>query len=114
MTNERREILVSGWLERMSLRQKIGQMTMAERLHVTPADVKENALGALLSGGGSHPGDNSAQAWVAMNDQFWQAAVADEDSPGIPILFGVDAVHGHNNVRGCHHLPTQYRPRCRQ
>ena len=105
MTNERREILVSGWLERMSLRQKIGQMTMAERLHVTPADVKENALGALLSGGGSHPGDNSAQAWVAMNDQFWQAAVADEDSPGIPILFGVDAVHGHNNVRGATIFP---------
>ena len=105
MTNKREEALLSGWLQRMSLRQKIGQMTMAERLHATPAEVKEYALGALLSGGGSHPGNNSAQDWVRMNDQFWQAAVADEDSLGVPILFGIDAVHGHNNVKGATIFP---------
>ena len=102
---QQEEAFLASWLERMTLRQKIGQMTMVERLHVTPADVKENALGALLSGGGSHPGDNSAQAWVEMNDRFWQAAVADEDSLGVPILFGVDAVHGHNNVQGATIFP---------
>ena len=101
----REEALLSGWLKRMSLRQKIGQMTMAERLAVSPADVKEYALGAVLSGGGSHPGENRPQDWVEMNDQFWQAAVADEDSPGIPILFGIDAVHGHNNLKGATIFP---------
>ena len=105
MADAQQEAFLSGWLERMSLRRKIGQMTMAERLHVTPEDVKQEALGALLSGGGSHPGDNSAAAWVEMNDRFWQAAVADEDSPGVPILFGVDAVHGHNNVQGATIFP---------
>ena len=101
----REDTFVAGWLARMSLRQKIGQMTMAERLAVTPADVKEHGLGAVLSGGGSHPGGNAPQDWVAMNDQFWQAAVADADSPGVPILFGLDAVHGHNNVRGATIFP---------
>ena len=101
----REEAFLSGWLKRMSLRQKIGQMTMAERLAVTPAEVKEHALGAVLSGGGSHPGENRPQDWVEMNDRFWQAAVADADSPGIPILFGIDAVHGHNNVRGATIFP---------
>ena len=105
MADKREEAFLSGWLRRMSLRQKIGQMTMAERLAVTPAQVKEHALGAVLSGGGSHPGENRPQDWVEMNDRFWQAAVADADSPGIPILFGVDAVHGHNNVRGATIFP---------
>ena len=101
----REEAFLSSWLKRMSLRQKIGQMTMAERLAVTPAEVKEHALGAVLSGGGSHPGANSPRDWAEMNDGFWQAAVADEDSPGIPILFGVDAVHGHNNLKGATIFP---------
>ena len=101
----REEVFLSDWLERMSLRQKIGQMTMAERLSVTPAQVKEHALGALLCGGGSHPGENRLGDWVEMNDGFWQAAVADEDSLGIPILFGVDAVHGHNNAKGATIFP---------
>ncbi|MGI9322829.1 MAG: glycoside hydrolase family 3 N-terminal domain-containing protein, partial [Pseudomonadales bacterium] len=86
-------------LSQMTLAQKIGQITMAERMHVTPEDVKTYALGAVLSGGGSHPGDNGPSDWVQMNDEFWQAAVADPDSQGIPILFGIDAVHGHNNLR---------------
>ncbi len=105
MANLREEAFLSGWLNRMSLRQKIGQMTMAERLAVTPEDVKAHALGAVLSGGGSHPGGNAPADWVAMNDQFWQAAVADADSLGVPILFGIDAVHGHNNVRGATIFP---------
>ena len=105
MADMREEAFLSGWLERMSLRRKIGQMTMAERLAVTPADLKEHALGAVLSGGGSHPGENRPQDWVEMNDRFWQAAVADEDSPGVPILFGIDAVHGHNNLKGATIFP---------
>lgn len=86
-------------LDRLSLPQKVGQMTMAERLHVTPDDVKHYSLGAVLAGGGSHPGDNRLADWVEMNDGFWQAAVQGEDSLGIPILFALDAVHGHGNLR---------------
>ena len=99
------ENTVEDWLGRMTLRQKVGQMTMAELRSVTPADVKAYGLGSVLCGGGSHPGNNTPLDWVAMNDAFWQVAVADDDSLGIPILFGIDAVHGHNNVRGATIFP---------
>lgn len=105
MSVEHQETFINNWLDRMSLRQKVGQMTMAERMHVTAADVKEHALGSVLSGGGSHPGANTPADWVRMNDEFWQASVADEDAPGIPILFGIDAVHGHGNVKGATVFP---------
>lgn len=96
---------IENLLNGMSLAQKIGQMTMGERMHVTPDDVKAYALGSVLSGGGSHPGDNQPADWVKMNDEYWQAAVGDSDSPGIPILFGIDAVHGHNNLKGATIFP---------
>ena len=91
-------------LEAMSLEEKVGQMTMAERQWVTPEDVKEFGLGSVLSGGGSHPGDNTPEDWVAMNDSFW-AALTEGDNAPIPILFGIDAVHGHNNIRGATIFP---------
>ena len=99
------EQFVANLLDRLTLPQKAGQMTMAERTHVTPEDVKNHALGSVLAGGGSHPGDNTIADWVQMNDDFWQATVGDKDGPGIPILYGVDAVHGHNNVRGATVFP---------
>ena len=105
MLNTKHEALATGLLEKMSLRQKIGQMTMAERLAAEPADVRRHGLGAILSGGGSHPGDNAPADWVRMNDAYWQAAAGEPDSPGIPILYGCDAVHGHNNVRGATIFP---------
>ena len=105
MPDARHEATIDAWLERMTLRQKIGQMTMAERGSVTPADVKRHALGAVLSGGGSHPEGNAPGDWVAMNDAFWQAAVGDDDGPGVPILFGCDAVHGNNGVHGATVFP---------
>ncbi len=105
MSERDREGILSGWLKRMTLRQKIGQMTMAERLSATPEDVKRHALGAILCGGGSHPGANAREDWVAMSDEYWQAAAGDEDSPGIPILVGVDAVHGHGNLGGATVFP---------
>ena len=105
MLNAKQEALVNGLLNRMTLQQKIGQMTMAERLTATPSDVKEYGLGAVLSGGGSHPGANAPEDWAQMNDAFWEAAVGDGAGLGIPILFGCDAVHGHNNVRGATIFP---------
>ncbi len=97
---------VEALLSRMTLEQKIGQMTQTERLAATPQDVKDWHLGSILSGGGSLPGSNMPADWVAMNDAYWEAAMEEDDSHiAIPILYGVDAIHGHNNVRGATVFP---------
>lgn len=85
-------------LARMTLEEKIGQMTQAEQASVEDlADVETYFLGSVLSGGGSDPEDgNSLEAWTAMVDRFQQRAL--NTRLGIPLLYGVDAVHGHNNV----------------
>jgi beta-glucosidase len=93
-------------LSRMTLDQKIGQMTQSERLTSSPEDIKKYHLGAVLSGGGSCPGDNHPADWVKMNDEFWAASMEqDEYHLAIPILYGIDAIHGNNNVRGATVFP---------
>src|SRR3954447_11924956 len=94
---------VTDLLSRMSLDEKLGQMTQAERLAASPSDVATSRLGSVLSGGGSAPSPNTASAWADMYDGYQRAAVA---TPlGIPILYGVDAVHGHSNVQGATIFP---------
>ncbi|MFT6752227.1 MAG: beta-glucosidase [Candidatus Azotimanducaceae bacterium] len=93
-------------LEKMNLRQKIGQMTQAERMSVTPEEVKYYHLGSVLSGGGSGPGGNLPLDWLAMCDDYWLASMQeDKNHIAIPLIYGVDAVHGHNNVRGATIFP---------
>jgi beta-glucosidase len=93
-------------LGRMSLDQKIGQMTQTERMAITPDEVRDYHIGSVLSGGGSVPGDNQPADWVAMNDAYWAASMhEDETHLAIPILYGVDAIHGHNNVLGATIFP---------
>ncbi len=93
-------------LSRMTLAQKIGQMTQPERQFIEPDDVRAWHIGSVLSGGGSWPGDNRPEDWVAMNDAYWEASTrADHDHLGIPLLYGVDAIHGNNNVRGATIFP---------
>lgn len=97
---------VDALLLRMTLDQKIGQMTQAERMSASPEDVRAFHLGSILSGGGSCPGGNRPADWVAMNDAYWAASMeADEHHLAIPTLFGVDAIHGNNNVRGATVFP---------
>jgi beta-glucosidase len=91
-------VRVADLLGRMSLDEKIGQMTQAERLAVSGADITDNRLGSLLSGGGSAPSPNTPTAWADMVDNFQRAALATPLK--IPLIYGVDAVHGHNNVFG--------------
>ncbi|RQW89262.1 beta-glucosidase [Micromonospora globispora] len=87
----------------MSLDEKIGQMTQAERGSVTATDLTTYRLGSILSGGGSAPSPNTAASWADMYDSFQRAALA---TPlGIPMIYGVDAVHGHNNVVGATIFP---------
>jgi beta-glucosidase len=93
-------------LSQMSLAQKIGQMTQPERMSVTPEDVREFHIGSVLSGGGSCPGDNRPTDWVNMNDAYWAASMdADASHLAIPLLYGVDAIHGNANVLGATVFP---------
>ncbi|MFJ3666598.1 glycoside hydrolase family 3 N-terminal domain-containing protein [Streptomyces sp. NPDC090106] len=95
---------VADLLSRMSLAEKAGQMTQAERGAVgTGADVAAYDLGSLLSGGGSTPTPNTAEAWARMIDGFQLRAQATRFQ--IPLIYGVDAVHGHNNLVGATVLP---------
>ncbi len=93
-------------LDAMSLAEKVGQMTQGEISSTTPEDVTTYALGAILNGGGSWPGnypEAGTKAWLSLADQYWLAS--QQTSLGIPVLWGTDAVHGHNNVRGATLFP---------
>ncbi|MCM0675924.1 glycoside hydrolase family 3 C-terminal domain-containing protein [Micromonospora phytophila] len=94
---------VADLLSRMSLDEKIGQMTQAERGSATATDVNTYRLGSLLSGGGSAPSPNTATSWADMYDTYQRSALA---TPlAVPMIYGVDAVHGHNNVVGATIFP---------
>ena len=87
-------------LSKMTLEEKIGQMIQVDQEHLQdPVDIEKYYLGSLLSGGNSDPrAGNSLQAWTEMYDGYQQHAL--KTRLGIPILYGVDAVHGHSNVIG--------------
>ncbi|MGE0101567.1 MAG: glycoside hydrolase family 3 protein [Blastocatellales bacterium] len=89
---------VSQVMATMSLDEKIGQMTQAEISGLKDEkDVESLFLGSLLSGGNGDPKEgNSLKAWTDMYDKYQSMAL--KTRLGIPILYGVDAVHGHNNV----------------
>ena len=94
-------------LAKMTLDEKIGQMVQVDSnaLH-DKADVKKYFLGSVLSGGGSDPADNRPETWLNFVNQF--QAQASQTRLKIPLLYGIDAVHGHNNVLGAvifpHHI----------
>ena len=96
---------VADLLGRMTLEEKVGQMTQAERGDVAgdPSLVTTWGLGSVLSGGGSVPADNTPTGWADMVDAFQQAAL--NTRLGIPILYGVDSVHGHGNLNGATVFP---------
>jgi beta-glucosidase len=97
---------VNALLATMTLEQKVGQMTQAERMTCTPNQVKQYHIGSILSSAGSCPENNTPGDWVAMNDAYWLASRhIDENHLGIPILYGLDAVHGNNNVKGATIFP---------
>ncbi|KAG6484575.1 hypothetical protein ZIOFF_053095 [Zingiber officinale] len=86
-------------LGRMTLAEKIGQMSQIERENATanPGALKTYFIGSVLSGGGSVPSPQaSAETWVDMVNGIQKVALSTR--LGIPIIYGIDAVHGHNNV----------------
>lgn len=89
---------VASLLSSMTLDEKIGQMTQPEKNSVKAGDIARLSLGSVLSGGGGNPEPNTPMAWRAMVEGFQQEAL--QSRLKIPLLYGVDAVHGHNNVVG--------------
>ncbi len=90
---------VADLLERMTLDEKLGQMTLIEKGSVDPDEAAGFALGGVLSGGGGYPaGANTVAGWTDMVHAYQDAALATR--LGIPLLYGVDAVHGHANLSG--------------
>ncbi len=100
---------VSAILESMSVEEKVGQLIQAEILHVTPEDIREYHLGSVLNGGNGGPGGDEyapAPEWLKLADTFWEASMdARDGKQAIPILWGLDAVHGHTNVVGATIFP---------
>jgi beta-glucosidase len=96
---------VEDLLSRMTLAEKVGQMTQAERAPIEPEpqQITQLGLGSVLSGGGSVPTPNTPEAWADMVDRFEQAAL--ETRLHIPIIYGVDSVHGHGNLYGATIFP---------
>ncbi|XP_004241371.1 uncharacterized protein [Solanum lycopersicum] len=84
-------------MKRMSLEEKIGQMTQIERKVALPDVMKQYFIGSVLSGGGSVPAPKaSAEDWINMVNEIQKGALSTR--LGIPMIYGIDAVHGHNNV----------------
>jgi len=101
---------IDGIIAQMTLRQKIGQVIQGDIGSIKPEDLLTYPLGSILNGGNSAPNNDNrspAEDWVALADAFWDASKkADlEGGPFIPILWGTDAVHGHNNIPGATIFP---------
>ncbi|PON62808.1 Glycoside hydrolase [Trema orientale] len=102
--NEPIEARVKDLLSRMTLEEKIGQMTQIERRVATPVAIRDYAIGSILNAGGSAPFQNALSSdWADMVDGFQKLAL--ESGLGVPIIYGTDAVHGNNNVYGATVFP---------
>jgi beta-glucosidase len=97
---------VADLLSRMTTDEKIGQMVQVDRRYLTDESViATHHFGSLLSGGGSSPTPNTPENWADMVDRYQRIALSTR--LGIPILYGTDAVHGHNNMHGSTIFPHQ-------
>ena len=106
ITDPATEKAIDALLARMTIEQKVGQVVQGDISSVTPADLARYPLGSILAGGNSGPyGDERADAatWARMVNDYRAASM--KAGVGVPILFGVDAVHGHSNVPGATIFP---------
>lgn len=94
---------IDALLQEMTLAEKIGQMTQAEKNSISLDDVRRYAVGSILSGGGGNPAVNNPHNWAAMTRAFLEAAL--ETRLRIPAIYGADCVHGHNNMYGATVFP---------
>lgn len=106
MTDGGTEAAIDALLGRMTIEQKVGQMIQADISAISPADLARYPLGSILAGGNSGPYGNEradAATWAKLVGEFRTASL--QTGAGIPILFGVDAVHGHSNLPGATLFP---------
>lgn len=90
---------VEGLLSQMSLEEKLGQMTQVDMNGLKDkGDLVKYAIGSMLSGGDSDPADITPEGWLKACSEYQEWAL--KSRLKIPILYGIDAVHGHNNVDG--------------
>jgi beta-glucosidase len=94
---------VKDLMGRMTLEEKIGQMVQADSTWLAIPDVSKYFLGSVLSGGDSEMPDVTPTGWYAYVERVQKQALATR--LGIPVLYGIDAVHGHNNVKGATVFP---------
>src|SRR5689334_5342515 len=103
------EARIAGLLRAMTLEQKVAQMIQPDIRSVTPEDVRKYHLGSILNGGGAFPNNEKhsrTSDWVSLADRFYDASMdTSGGAPAIPIIWGTDAVHGHNNVIGATLFP---------
>ena len=95
---------VSALLAKMTVEEKVGQVIQGDICCIKPADMKQYHLGSILAGGGSSPGNNErapAAEWLKLADEFYAASVdTSNGGVGIPMIWGIDAMHGHSNIVG--------------
>ncbi|KAG0590294.1 hypothetical protein KC19_1G087100 [Ceratodon purpureus] len=95
---------VKDLLSRMTLAEKIGQMTQTERSVTNHTNIRDFGIGSILSGGGSGPVENATVLqWGNMTNYFQKAAM--NTRLAIPLIYGIDAVHGNNNIYGATIFP---------
>ena len=98
------ESQIDEMLPKLTLEQKVGQVIQGDSDSVTPEEVKEYRLGSVLSGGNSAPGPlpyAETKNWLEMADKYYNASIDNEGVEiAIPIIWGIDAVHGHANLKG--------------
>jgi beta-glucosidase len=106
ITDAATEAKIDALIKRMTIEQKVGQTIQGDISAITPADLAKYPLGSILAGGNSGPNGNersSAQDWHALVKAFRDASM--QTGLKIPVIFGIDAVHGHANVPGATIFP---------
>jgi beta-glucosidase len=104
------DALVDRLLARMTLEEKVGQMIQADIASITPDDLRTYPLGSVLAGGNAAPGNDvrcSPKAWLQLTEAYRRAALAVPATghAPIPLLFGIDAVHGNAKLIGATIFP---------
>ncbi len=97
------EARITDIMSRMTLEEKVGQTIQADIGFIKPEDLATYPLGSILAGGNSSPGGNeraSPEAWLKLADDYYRAAASRPSKAPIPLMFGIDAVHGHSNLVG--------------
>ena len=104
------ETFIDDLLARMTVEEKVGQLIQADIAAVTPADLRAYPLGSILAGGNAAPGGDvrsPAASWLDLTEAFFDGAKAGANPahPPIPLIFGIDAVHGHARIPGATVFP---------